>query len=88
VAPRLAEAGLLGGGAVHARIRAFGIPRDGDNTIRALRTDAVALHRPLGGDGRITLLGHDCGAITAAGLAGDADSPTGRWRASLRRPSR
>ena len=75
VAPRLAEAGLRVAAPFMRGYAPSGIPRDGDYTIRTLMTDAVALHRLLGGDQRTALVGHDWGAITAAGLAGDPASP-------------
>lgn len=75
VAPRLADAGLRVAAPFMRGYAPSGIPRDGDYSIRALMTDAVALHRLLGGDERTALLGHDWGAIAAAGLAGAPASP-------------
>jgi pimeloyl-ACP methyl ester carboxylesterase len=44
-------------------------------TVQSLADDALALHAALGGDDRSALVGHDWGAITAAAVAGRADSP-------------
>lgn len=54
-----------------------GIPSDGDYSVRALASDAVALHTALKGDERTALVGHDWGAITAAALAADPANPYG-----------
>ena len=46
-----------------------------DYTVASLADDALGLHAALGGDDRAALVGHDWGAITAAAVAGRADSP-------------
>lgn len=52
-----------------------GIPADGDYSVRALVSDATALHEALKGDGQAALIGHDWGAIAAAAVAGDPGNP-------------
>lgn len=52
-----------------------GIPGDGDYSVRALASDATALHEALKGDGQAALIGHDWGAIAASAVAGDPANP-------------
>ena len=74
IAPLLADAGFR---VVAPFMRGYapsGIPRDGDYSVRALASDALALHELLGGEDPV-LVGHDWGAITADLLAGRPNSP-------------
>ena len=74
LAPVLADAGYR---VVAPFMRGYapsGIPNDGDYSVRALASDAVALYDRFGQDEAV-LLGHDWGAIAADALAGDPDSP-------------
>lgn len=52
-----------------------GIPSDGDYSVRALVSDALAFHRLFDGSEDAVLIGHDWGAITAASVAADPGSP-------------
>jgi pimeloyl-ACP methyl ester carboxylesterase len=54
-----------------------GLPADRSH-VGALMSDAVGLHRALGGDDRTALVGHDWGAITANALGAHPDSPYAR----------
>jgi len=51
------------------------VPRDRCFHVGALMTDAVELHRALGGGADAVLIGHDWGAITANALGAHPDSP-------------
>ncbi len=78
VGPLLGEAGYR---VVAPFMRGYapsGIPSDGDLSVRALASDAVAFHRLYGGDDRAVLVGHDWGAIAAAAVAGDQRTPYAR----------
>jgi pimeloyl-ACP methyl ester carboxylesterase len=78
--PQLAQAGYR---AVAPYMRGYApteIPLDGDFSIKALASDANALHEALGGDSNAVLIAHDWGAITAWGAL--AAGPT-RWRRAV-----
>jgi pimeloyl-ACP methyl ester carboxylesterase len=51
------------------------IPADGAYQIEALMDDALRVLSALGPTGRDVVIGHDWGALTAAGLAADPDGP-------------
>lgn len=75
IAPLLADEGFH---VVAPFLRGYapsGIPSDGDYSVRALVSDALALHGVLGGSRDAVLVGHDWGAITAASVAADPGSP-------------
>jgi pimeloyl-ACP methyl ester carboxylesterase len=75
--PRLAEAGFRAVAPFTRGYAPTGIPADGAYQIRALVSDAMALHETLGGDGNAVLIGHDWGAETAYAAAAVAPD---RWR--------
>jgi pimeloyl-ACP methyl ester carboxylesterase len=73
--PFLAEHGMR---VVAPHLRGYapsGLADDGCYHVGALMSDAVALHRELGGDDRAVLVGHDWGAITANALGAHPESP-------------
>ena len=78
VAPLLAGHGLRIAAPFLRGYAPSGIPTDGDYSVRALVSDAVALHALLGGGPDAVLLGHDWGAITTNAAAGDPASPYGK----------
>ena len=53
------------------------LARDGDYGLGALISDAVALHRTLGGGADAVLVGHDWGGLASAGMAAYPDNPFG-----------
>lgn len=55
-----------------------GFPVDGSYHVAALVSDAIGVHRLLGGDHRAVVVGHDWGAITANALAACPDAPFAR----------
>ncbi|GAA4116867.1 alpha/beta hydrolase [Nocardioides fonticola] len=76
--PRLAEEGYR---VVAPFTRGYGpseIPVDGSFHVPALVSDAIGVHRVLGGDHRAVVVGHDWGAITANALAACPDAPFAR----------
>jgi pimeloyl-ACP methyl ester carboxylesterase len=75
LAPRLAEAGYRVAAPFTRGYAPSGLPADGSYHVPALMTDALDLHRTLGGDDRAVLVGHDWGAITGNGIAAVAGSP-------------
>ena len=54
------------------------IPTDHSYHLGALMDDALRVHAAVGGDERDVVIGHDWGALTAAALAADADTPFAR----------
>jgi pimeloyl-ACP methyl ester carboxylesterase len=74
-APRLAEAGWR---VVAPFMRGYApssIPSDGSYHIGALMDDALQVRSAAGGTDRDVVIGHDWGALAAAGLAAMPDSP-------------
>jgi pimeloyl-ACP methyl ester carboxylesterase len=74
-APRLAEAGWR---VVAPFMRGYApssIPSDGSYHIGALMDDALRVRSAAGGTDRDVVIGHDWGALAAAGLAAMPDSP-------------
>lgn len=75
VGPQLAEAGYRVVAPFTRGYAPSGLPADRSYHVPALMSDALGLHRALGGDDRAVLVGHDWGAITANGLAAHEPSP-------------
>src|SRR6201997_5633163 len=75
VGPRLVESGWR---VVAPFMRGYApssIPSDGDYHIGALMDDALRVRSAAGGTERDVVVGHDWGALAAAGLAAMPDSP-------------
>lgn len=76
--PQLADAGWRVAAPFLRGYAPSAIPPDRSGHVAALMSDAVGLHRALGGGPDAVLVGHDWGAITANALAAHPDSPFSR----------
>src|ERR1700758_4568186 len=75
VAPKLASAGWRGVAPVMRGYAPSTISSDGSYHVGALMDDALRVLDAVGPTGRDVIIGHDWGAIAAAGLAATPDSP-------------